>query len=243
MSFSTQSSSTKNRPGLLFILGTIAFLALAIGIIILTIIDGHKTAKLKILIAPSFATVEIDQHKFSTDTTTKFFPGSYTVNISADGFVSQSLPLDLPTGQETHLYIALEPTPENANFYQNNTAEADLRQAVYDATYQLGSDEFLARYPVACILPYDHYTQNEFFEPTGYRIDYGHFDNCKNSFCLQVTGYTQSALSEAKSYLQSKGFNPNDYEIVFNYTPLDKPSPEDFPPEIRKALEAAGYFD
>lgn len=236
-------NSIKPHPKPLFIIGICAFCAFAIVAIILAIINSGKTATLEILVAPSFAQVELDGHSFSTNQTIKYYPGDYQVTVSAPDFTSQTLELNLVANQSSHLLLYLTPADGSLDFYSRNPKEDNLLQEILSQIALTESSEFLARYPVARILPYDHYTQNEFFEPTGYRIDYGHFDNCKNSFCLQVTGYTQSALSEAKSYLQSKGFNPNDYEIVFNYTPLDKPSPEDFPPEIRKALEAAGYFD
>ncbi len=236
-------NSEKPRPKTLFIISMCAFVAIAIAVIILAIIDARKTASLEILVAPSFANVELDQHNFGSNQTVKYYPGDYKVTVSAPGFTPQELDLALTTHQTSQLYLYLTPEDGSLDFYSRNPEEDNLLQEVISHICLTESSEFLAKYPIASILPYEHYTQNEFFEPTGYRIDYGHFDACKSPFCLQVTSYTKSGLDDAKSYLRENGFNPNDYEIILNYTPLDKPSPDDFPPDIRQVLEEAGYFD
>lgn len=219
------------------------FILFAIFAIILAFINAQKTATVDIIIAPSTATITVDQHSFKTKETARYFPGNYLVKISAPGFVEQTLEVELSNQQTTHIYIALEPTDQNANYYDIHPEEASIRQAVQDATYQDNLAAFLTEHPIANILPYEHYTQNEFSEPTGYRIDYGKFDGCKSDFCLKVTSYSQTGLADAKEYIRSKGFNPNDYEILFEYDPLEKSTPDDFPPAIREILEKAGYFD
>lgn len=37
-------------------------------------------------------------------------------------------------------------------------------------------------------------------------------------------------------------FEPDDYEIIFNYQPVERAKPEEYPEEIRKILEESGYF-
>lgn len=238
----TTEKYTRNRKilSIFAVIGLIFFIVIAI---VLAIFDSRKTARLNILISPSFATVKIDNHIFKTEDDIRYFPGTYTAEISAEGFIPQSIPIELIANQEEHLYIALVPTPENSDYYEQNPRESGRLQAVIDSDYDAGSATYLAQYPIISIIPYEHSTEDRFGDPAGYRIDYGKFDDCDSDFCLQVTGYLKSNLEEAKEYIKSKGFNPDDYQILFNYTPVEKAKPEDFPESIRKIMEETGYFD
>lgn len=238
----SEETYTRNRKFLL-LFSIVAIIVIAISAIVLTIINSQKSATIQIIVAPTTATVKIDGHQFKTEDTVHYYPGNFTAEISATGFTSQTLDLELVADQEAHLYIALEPTADNADYYEQHLIDANRRQAVYDASYQLGSDEYATKYPIVTILPYSYSAEDQFGDPIGYRIDYGKFDNCISDFCLQITGYLKSNLEEAKNYIKSKGFNPDDYQILFNYTPIEKAKPEDFPESIRKMMEDAGYFN
>lgn len=207
----------RNRKNL-FITSIIGLVAILVFIVILTIINLQKSATLNIIIAPINATVNIDGHKFKTNETTKYYPGTYTAEISADGFIAQSLSLDLSANQESYLYVALEPTPENSDYYDENPNESGRRQAVYDANYQLYSDEYTAKYPIVGSLPYQNTDDRRGYDFTNYRIDYGKFDNCKSDFCLKITDNVGIYQDEAMNYLRSSGQNIDDYEIIYEYT-------------------------
>lgn len=207
----------RNRKNL-FVASIIGFAIVIIFVLVLTIINIQKSATLDIIVAPINATVNIDGHKFKTNEIAKYYPGAYTTEISADGFVSQSFTLELTANQESHLYIALEPTPENSDYYDKNPSESGRRQAVYDANYQLGSDEYAAKYPITQILPYQNTNDRRGYDFTNYRIDYGQFDNCKSDFCLKITDNVGIYQGEAMDYLRSSGQNIDDYEIIYEYT-------------------------
>lgn len=213
----SEESYAHNRKNL-FILSIVGFCGLIILAIILMVINFQKTATLDIVIAPINATVSIDGHQFKTKETVKYYPGSYTAEISADGFISQALPIELIADQESHLYIALEPTEENSTYYDNNPNESGRRQAVYDAAYQLGSDEYIAKYPIIQVLPYQNTDRDRGYDFTNYRIDYGIFDGCRSNFCIKITDNVGVYQNEAIEYLKSSGQNINDYEIIYEYT-------------------------
>lgn len=236
-------NSSNPRPKIIFFLAIFVFIFIAIFSIIMAILDSKKTASLEILVAPSFAHIELDEHSLANVQTAKYYPGEYVVTITAPGFQAQERTVSLSADQTTNLYLYLTPDDGDLSFYDNDEQEGILFQEIAEKQYQDNLATFLTEHPIANILPYEHYTQNEFSEPTGYRIDYGKFDGCKSDFCLKVTSYSQTGLTDAKEYIRSKGFNPSDYEILFEYDPLEKSTPDDFPPAIREILEKAGYFD
>lgn len=207
----------RNRK-ILLVLSIIGAIGLIISGIILAILNAQKTATLDIIVAPINATVVMDKHRFKTNETVKYYPGTYTAEISADGFISQSIPLNLIADQESHLYIALEPTSENSDYYAQNPSESNRRQAVYDATYQLNNDEYASQYPIVKILPYQDTDNRRGYNFTNYRIDYGKFDNCNSNFCIKITDNVSIYQDEAMEYLKSSGQNLNDYEIIYEYT-------------------------
>ncbi len=234
------NDSQKKRAIMIGIFGLVIGFVL---IIILFIQNLAKGADLEILIAPSFAKVEMDGKKFPTDKTVKYYPGEYTVKVSAEGFVEQSAKVVLEKGQQTSLYLYLEPTEENAKFYTENYDEDVLMQEIAEKQNDLDSDSYYDKYPIMSILPYEKNSADKFNEPNGFRIDGGKFDKCKREFCLQVSSPVKAGLDEAKEYLKKMGFKPEDYEIIFNYQPIERAKPEDYPEEIRKILEESGYFD
>ena len=136
-----KSHLNRNRK-IVLIFASILFLVI-IGLSIFFAIDNsHKTATVNILVAPTFATVEINHHKFSTDTTVKYYPGNYIAKISADGFESQEIALELSPDQATDLYLY-----------------------------------------------------------------------------LTITDSTGGNRDRAINLIREKGFNPNDYEIIYSYVP------------------------
>lgn len=214
-----KSHLIRNRK-IVLIFASILFLVIIGLSIFFTIDNSHKTATVNILVAPTFATVEIDHHKFSTDTTIKYYPGNYTAKISADGFESQEITLELSPDQATDLYLYLTPNSDRSNFYQQNTREATRMQTIVDYLATKSATEYTDEHPITNILPIIVVESDpETFAWTEFRIDYGKFKSCKSDFCLKITDSTGGNRDRAINLIREKGFNPNDYEIIYSYVP------------------------
>ncbi len=233
----------RERGKTIIVTSIVGFVILVLLIVLLFVRDLQKTSTLDILVAPSFAKVEIDGKKFSSKETIRYFPGDYVAKVEADGFVGQEIKIALVDNDEAFLYVYLEPTEDNANFYKNHFEEDARMQEVANKQNVMEDELYYSNYPIMDILPYETNTYDKYNEPTGFRIDGGKFDACEKDFCLQVSGYKKDNLKQAKQYLTENGFNPDDYEIVFDYHPIERAKPEDFPEEIRKVLQESGYFD
>ncbi len=239
----SKHSSSPRRVRLTFFASIAAFAILVILALVFFIIDLQKSATLRILVAPTYATVEIDGRTYETDSTHKFYPGTYTAKISAPGFETQEFPLALIGGEETPLYTYLLPSDGNMDIYENDETESRRLEMVGDAIADHGTTNFFAQYPVTNLLPYSTESLDDYGDPHGFRIDYGEYDDCQTDFCLKVTSYESNCLELARDYLSENGFNPDDYQILYDFIPVEKLSPDDFPPDIRQILEEQGYFD
>lgn len=130
----------KRRQRLIAI-ASIVFVLFAIAAVILAIIDAQKTAKIDILVAPSSAKIKIDNTKFKTSGTSKYYPGEYTVVISAQGFETTETTIKLEKDQTTNLYLYLQPDSENQDFYKEHPAEATLVQRINDLHSSLNTTQ------------------------------------------------------------------------------------------------------
>lgn len=219
---SNQAEIYAKRRKQLFIVGVIAFIILIVIVIFLFIVDSQKTASVDILVAPSFAKVEINGKKYKSKTTTRVKPGEATAVISADGFESQEINLTFEKDVETKVYVILNPTTGNADFYKNNPTEANLAQRISEALVRINADLYLKEHPIINVLPiivtdYNQET-NTWLE---YRIDYGEFQECATDFCLKITDTTGGNYNRAIEKIREKGFNPDDYEFIYQSTPVE----------------------
>ena len=51
-------------------------------------------------------------------------------------------------------------------------------------------------------------------------IDGGMFDGCEGTFCLKITDTTGGNYERAIQMIKEKGFNPDDYEIIYENKPI-----------------------
>lgn len=219
---SNQQEIYAKRRKNLIIIGIIAFIILVIFAIIGFIIDAQKTATLDILVAPSFAKVEIRNKKYVSTANIRLKPGEVTAYVTAQGFETEEVILNLTKNEEAQIYLSLNPTDENADFYVNNPEEADLVQRINERLVNINANLYIKEHPIVNILPInivEYNQQNNLW--TEYRIDYGEFSNCKTNFCLKITDTTGGNYEKALDQIRNKGFNPDDYEIIYQYEPME----------------------
>lgn len=205
------------------IIGTIiGFVVLVIIAIILFIQDTKRTATLEITIAPSFAKVEIGDKTYKTSGIERLEPGHYPVKISAEGFTSQETTIDLTGGETTQLLLYLIPSDGSMEWYRNHPEEMMILDTIGDAEAAQTAANYHELYPISKDLPIvvvevDKTT----YAWTEYRIDGGTFEECQNKdFCLKITDSTGGNKDAAYAKIRTSGYNPDDYEIIYEYVPI-----------------------
>ena len=207
-----QMKSSKKH---IFIIVTIVLLFLIIPVSFFVVNIG-KTATLSTTIAPSFATITIDNKKYKANTSIKFRPTHTKAIISADGFQSQEIDIDLNNNETTSIYLYLTPDNGDLSWYANNQTELRLYSTINDFYSQEAADAYIKKYPITSILPA---VITDTKNGIGYRIDIGKFEDCKSDFCIKITDQTGGNRDHALEYIRQKGFNPDDYELIYVYEP------------------------
>lgn len=190
------------------------------------LIDLQKTATVNILLAPSFAKVEINGKTYDSGTE-RINAYSGKVTVSADGFQSKELDVNLASREITDLYVYLVPNDGNMNWYDERPAERQILSAIGDSFAIIQSENFHTAHPIIDILPIsvaevDPKTQTILHD---YRIDYGEFTGCETDFCLKITDHTGKDHENALQYLRDRGYNPEDYQILYQNDSMALTSP------------------
>lgn len=215
--------SHKRNVKIAIISAIVLFAATILLAVFLFIQDTKRTASLEITIAPSFAQVEIDHKTYRTNGVERLKPGHYTAHISADGFTSQDVELELIGGKTSQLMLYLFPSDGSMDWYREHSSEMMILNTIGDAQAAANAQNYHDLYPISKDLPIivvevDPTT----YAWTEYRIDGGTFAECKNQdFCLKITDSTGGNESAAYAKIREKGYNPNDYEIIYEYVPVE----------------------
>ena len=209
-----------NRRILIFSL-LIGFIILIAAIIIIYIFQLRRSATLDILVAPTSATITINGQTY-TNGTYQVEPISTTATITAEGFTSQEISLDILGGETTTLYTYLVPTDGNMNWYLDHPDDMMIVTQIGDLQALATSDAYHTEHPISQILPIvivevDPTT----YDWTEFRIDGGSFAECPTDFCVKITDTTGGNYDRALEEMRSRGYNPDDYEILYEYTPVE----------------------
>lgn len=197
------------------------FVALVIWIIILYIQNLGRSATLDLLVAPSFAQVKINDQTYANKVSSSFEPGDYTVEISAEGFQTKQETISLRQGETTQLYTYLIPEDGDMSWYANHSSEDMLLTSIGSRNATIKSTTYLADFPISAILPIEVVEVDpNTYDWVEYRIDGGKFDQCHREFCIKITDTTGGNHDAALEQIRAKGYNPDDYEIIYNYAPV-----------------------
>ena len=180
-------------------------------IIALFIVDRVRNATVEILVAPTFAKVEIDGKTYPSKKTIKTTPKDeeFTAIVSADGFETKEITFKVEKNQTSYIYVSLNNKESGEQWYLDQSGEEyDRFVMVEEALLEIASDDFAKQYPIVTILPYIN-------SEDGYRIDYGDYEGCEGGFCLQITDNTGENHEKALQYIRDNGFVPDDYQIVY----------------------------
>ncbi len=210
----------KNQPKY-FIIGIIIFVGIIIFAIISYIINLTYSATLSTTIAPSTAVLTIDGKTYKINQDIKLKPAdNTTVTISAEGFETQEVSISLTKDKTTTLALYLIPEDGDLSWYYNRPTENSLLLTIGGIQAAKTAKEYAEKYPISTILPIAFSESDPFWAE--YSINGGAFSDCKNNkeFCIIITDTTGNYRDHAIKTIQDKGFNPNDYEIIYKHTPI-----------------------
>lgn len=200
------------------ICGALVVLIIVISVIFI-IINAGKTATLDIVVAPVTAEVKIDGKTYKNGTY-KFEPGEVEVSITKDGFTTEEKTLVLEDGVTTKLYTYLMPIDGSFEWYLDHEEDMMILNTIGDAQANTDSAAYKDKYPIIEALPIVYVNYDENWDLTEFRVDGGMFEGCEQIFCLKISDTTGGNRERALQEIKEKGFEPDDYEIIYEYTPI-----------------------
>ena len=206
----------KKYPLVFIVLGGLLIITIVLVVVALSLKD---TVEVEIKVAPASATVLVDGKSYQNGTF-RISSGTHNIHIEKEGFTSKDYTFD--TGTNNKLYDYLLQSDGSYTWYLSHEEDALILTSIGDYEQNLKSINYNSKYPIIESLPiiYAHYDEN--YDYTEYRIDGGSFSGCNTDFCLKVTDTTGNNLESAKEKIREAGFNPDNYQILYEYTPIEK---------------------
>ncbi len=196
--------------------GTVILLLI---LIFIGIIMSKPNATLDILVTPLSAKILINDEEYSNGTY-NLEPGEIMAVISKDGFTSQEIKLDLVEGETTKLYTYLLPADGSFDWYLNHEEDMMVLNTIGDAIAYEEGMSYIEKNPIIEILPIIYADYDKNWNYTEFRVDGGKFDKCEKAFCLKITDTTGGNYEAALGLIREKGFDPEDFEIIYEYKPI-----------------------
>ena len=195
----------RNWKKVLAVVGVMLAVAVVVGIIV-AIVRGNR-AMVTVTVAPSTATVKIGDDTYAPTGVYEMWAGEYAVEISAEGFTTKTGKLKVMGGEATEVAAYLDPTAENADYYERNPQEGLI---VGDIKSNRAATEFFdlkAKWKILDYVPY--YTFK-------YGIDYE--DGCaelEGGICVVIkAGFSYRDF--AVGYLQNTGVELGEYVVKYD---------------------------
>lgn len=198
---------------------TLVFITLILitSILFITALSLKDTTEIEIRVAPSSATILIDGKTYQNGKF-RISTGSHSVEIKKDGFTTKNFTFDTSSSDKLYSYILEE--DGGYSWYLNHKEDALLLTSIGDYESKLEAANYNSKYPIMASLPVIYANYDDNYHYTEYRIDGGSFTGCNTDFCLKITDTTGGNYESAIQKIKDLGFNPEDYTILYEYTPI-----------------------
>lgn len=196
-------------------------------ILVTTIIIIHhaKTATVSINVAPEQATITLNGREYENSQSYDLLPGNYHVRISMDGMQAKEYDITLDTNDFARIWTYLVDASGGFNYYLSHPQDFNILTEVAADDDQAAQDfitEYHQKISFQDLLPidYDAYT-DDYAYYTQYHIYYDYDnDNCPKILCLIIEDNTGGNEQAAKDKIKELGYNPDDYNLDYQYTPI-----------------------
>ncbi len=206
---------------MLVIWGAIA-LCVFVSIIVSSISNASPSATiLNISVAPTSAHITIDGVE-TRNGSYRVSSGVHHIEASADGFESKSLDIDVKSDETNNVAFYLPNEEVGLKYYERSDVEVNLMRVI--AKYDDGAKEFIDAYDLKFGLIIDVPFSVEYETPDGFasmRFSDGRDDSrCDSTLCILVSGHKvddNSFYGEVTNELSSRGYDIEDYEVIYEY--------------------------
>lgn len=196
----------------------LGILIVATIILVIIALNLTSTAELELLIAPSSATVLIDDKEYQNGTF-RIPSGEHTISITKDGFTPKKYSFN--TSSTSKIYDYIIETDGTYDWYLSHPDDSLLLTQIGDYHSDQLASSALEKHPIIEHLPIIYANFDQEYNYTEYRIDGGSFDDCNTDFCLKITDSTGGNYNSAVQNIKDLGFNPEDFTILYEYTPAE----------------------
>ncbi|MBQ3473869.1 PEGA domain-containing protein [Candidatus Saccharibacteria bacterium] len=194
----------------------ILLLVLIIGISVFFLVKNRiYSATLNIRVTPISAEVKIGDKNYDTLGTYKVKPGSYDVEVSAEGFITKTDTIEIAEDETISFQVYLLPTEENANWYDEHPDDAlILGEIKYSLTLE-ALQKLQEENPILSELPMniDYFTNNG-AKRVRYSISY-EIEEGATKFSITITDYSGGNYDDAMLRLEKRGVKKGQYEIKY----------------------------
>lgn len=203
-------------------------LIITIGIVIAIGIVGYivyvswqsrdKTATIDIQsIVPDDINITINGEKAASNGKIAVIPGTYTVAAKRSGFADKSQTVEAKAHETTTVRLLLDPINEEGYTWARNHPDAFREyEALQGKLFDETGARMTTKYPLVSHLPETR---------TRWRVDYGQsvqHPNDPNAIAITITyGGFDEDKQNAIDWIKSLGFNPADYEIIYQTPATD----------------------
>jgi hypothetical protein len=186
--------------------------------IVLQTIEARRTATIDILVTPKSSSIKVGDRSFSNGQHS-IEPGSYQVSISKEGFKPYTSEITVESGKTVEVRAILQQADGGIDWYAEHPEDDAIYTALSDKEYEDNSHIISDKFPIVKVLPIEFANfANNYSEYIEYRIDYKISDDGEK-ITLVITDATGGNRDRALQKIRDKGFNPDDYEVEYNYVP------------------------
>ncbi len=182
---------------------------LVLGVVVAGLLLFRETGNIEFVIVPGDATLAVDNEKVRGKTGT-FAEGEHTISVSRRGFRAKTTTFKATKDKQV-IEIALDTsTQEGVDWLIDHPEEAYLRESILGKESNALGEESARKNPIMDLLP---------FIDREWRVDYGRsvkYPEDPLRISVVITYTTDQAKQDALDWIQFKGFNLADLEIVYN---------------------------
>ena len=208
-----------NQKNKKLIIGIISLLIVLIifAITALTIYFTNTT-EIEIAVAPASATILIDNKTYQNGNV-RIPSGKHSVKIEKEGFNTNEFTFDTENTNKLYAYILEK--DNGYTWYLNHQEDDILLAKIGSYLSSIEAANYQNKYPISLSLPIIYANYDKDYNYTEYRIDGGSFDACNSDFCIKITDTTGGNYEAALQKIRDAGFNPEDYQILYEYKPIE----------------------
>lgn len=174
----------------------------------------HKgEAELEIEVIPADSTITINGESVKAGTVF-VNPGSHKVEVTKEGFLTESRSIEVFQDNTAKVYITLAADSADAQKFYRDNPKLQIKSEEYGSiTADQIQSSISSNYPIIKQLPYIS---------ADFRVDYGvsqKFPDNPDKIALYITAPVADIRELALNWISLAGYNPADYEIIFlDYT-------------------------